>query len=162
MTRRSPGSDHGDMTITTPRSRHLLASLTVVAALLTVSGCSAVTDFLQNQESMEFETTQQLREEGRIDVAWVPDDGVEIKMIATADNDEIASLLVTTTSPLDSEKCAEVQRESAPQLGVEGAPDSYKSTTVFACGNWSVIPSGSGWYGWTPNDADEEAASPQQ
>lgn len=39
------------------------------------------------------------------------------------------------------------------------APDAYDADTVFACGDWSVIPTGDGWYGWTPNSAEERSTA---
>ncbi|WP_210098914.1 hypothetical protein [Microbacterium phyllosphaerae] len=38
-------------------------------------------------------------------------------------------------------------------------PDPYKAKTVFACGDWSVVASDDGWFGWTPNSEEERNAA---
>jgi hypothetical protein len=53
-----------------------------------------------------------------------------------------------------------VPRQSANVYAFDDTPDVYAMDTLWACGVWSVVPTDTGWFGWTPNSPDEEAASP--
>lgn len=69
-----------------------------------------------------------------------------------------AVILLTSSSSL-SDECTEVERSSAPSWVLDDAPDAYKAKTVLACGDWSVIPTDDGWFGWTPNSDEERTAA---
>lgn len=74
-------------------------------------------------------------------------------------NDTTASLLVRSDQRLDPSQCVEVERLSAPQYDVAGAPEAYEFARAYACGVWTVIPTDTGWYGWTPNSPREQEAA---
>jgi hypothetical protein len=94
-------------------------------------------------------------------VAWLPADATQIKTRKAAAGGP-AILSATTTAQLDVSQCAETTRQSAPTYSDVWSPENVYVDRVFACGDWAVIKTGSGWYGWTPNDPDEKAVSPAQ
>ncbi len=132
----------------------LLSALTAVSLV----GC-AIGDALQNEKASEFPTAADVAERWEKSAPWLPDDATGI-LTREAPGADPAVLLATSSAPLDTEQCVEVERFSAPAYSVEGAPDPFVDT-VFACGDWAVIPADGGWYGWTPNHPDEKAASEQ-
>ena len=142
-----------------PRSRLLPLAALAAASALALSGCSAAADLIAGRSSMRFETQPDLDQGWHHDASWVPADATSIRLL-TADDTGEAVLRATSATPLDPAICAETPRESAPTFEQEQAPDVYSVDTVWACGSWSVIPTADGWFGWTPNDLDEEAASP--
>jgi len=128
-------------------------------ALLTVgilSGCSMET--LQNETSDEFDTVADLTTLWDLPVAWLPDDSVDIRT-HSAINGDLAIVRATTDESLDPASCAEVERQSGPVYEEDWSPSPYVDT-AWACGDWTIIPTDDGWYGWTPNHPDEKAAVP--
>jgi hypothetical protein len=131
----------------------------VIPAAMVLSGCSVVDELVYHERTAEFETASDLTMEWPGMAAWVPDDASDIRIRESTEGD-VASLLLTSDSSLDTVLCAEVDRLSAPALTVEGAPDPYTIADAFACGAWTVVAADDGWYGWTPNAPDEAAHSP--
>lgn len=145
-----------------PRTRAAAAVAPLSAALLVLSltGCTSVGDLLQQEASHEFPTRADLAAEWGKDAPWVPADATAISTRESTAGDP-ASLIAVSAADLDPAQCAEVDRESAPIFALEGTPDIYKTDHVFACGSWAVVATDDGWYGWTPNDPDEQAQSPK-
>ncbi len=155
----APARDDGAMTIT--RRPRAAAALPLAALLLvgSLAGCSAVSDALQREAQHEFESREELVETWDKDASWLP---VDAETIVTRESTmgDPASLTARSSSALDPERCAEVERRSAPTVAVEDTPDVYKIDQVFACGDWAVVATEDGWFGWTPNHPDERAQSP--
>lgn len=147
------------------RTRRItLLPLTLAAtamAALALTGCTSLQQTLQDEHSDTYPDSAALAADWDKTAPWLPEDASDISMHETVDGDP-ASLLVSTDTELDLTTCAEVDRQSAPTFAIEGAPDAYSIDTVFACGDWAVVPTDDGWYGWTPNHPDEKAASPAQ
>jgi len=144
------------MTTTRARTAPLLgvvAGLTLIA----LTGCAPILDTLQNEATSSYPSTTAVEEEWGKNAPWLPDDATEISIRETPDADP-AVLLASSVEPLDPALCVEVERQSAPVFSVAGSPDPYVDR-VFACGDWAVMPTDDGWYGWTPNHPDEKAAS---
>lgn len=140
----------------------LRAATIPVAALLLIgslAGCSAVGDALQREASGSFDTREELVEEWGKEAPWLPADAESI-VTRESTAGAPASLSALSASDLDPGQCAEVERRSAPTIALEDAPDVYKIDEVYACGDWSVVATEDGWYGWTPNHPDERAQSP--
>jgi len=137
-------------------SRLFALSLATLANGAVLSGC-AIGDTLNNERVSEFATASDLRAEWAKSADWLPADATDIRTRETPDA-EPAVLAATSSTPLDPSLCVEVERLSGPVFSVDDAPNTYVDT-VFACGAWAVIPTESGWYGWTPNHPDEQAAS---
>jgi hypothetical protein len=137
--------------------RTLIAAGTLLTAV-SLTGCS-VADTLQNESSYEFGTVSVMEKNWNAEAPWVPADATDIQVHSSLDG-EIAILGATTTAALDPASCAEVERSSAPVYGEDWAPDAYSVDVAWACGAWTVIATDDGWFGWTPNDPDELAASP--
>ena len=128
-----------------------------IVALSTLTGCSVV-DELRNEASSEFASTAELASDWKQDAAWVPGDATDIRTrFSTVSGTAI--LRATTTSPLDPELCAEVDRQSGPAFEQDWSGDPYVDN-AWACDNWTVVATDDGWYGWTPNHPDEQAQSP--
>lgn len=144
------------------RRRLSLAGAAAASALVltaSLSGCSIVDEVAHHRTSDAYRTADDLEAAG-VDAPWVPADARDLRLARSTDGG-LASLLAIESSPLDPERCTEVPRLSAPELPVDGAPDPYDADTVFVCGDWSVVPAGDGWYGWTPNVPGERDAAAQ-
>jgi hypothetical protein len=136
-----------------------IASLAIIAAApaVALSGCAGIEDVMENESSLEFDTTDDVVAQWGTTASWLPDDATSIR-IHQSTQGEPAVLLSTSTTDLDPSVCIETERRSAPAFAEDWAPESYVDN-VFACGDWAVIPTETGWYGWTPNHPDEKAAS---
>lgn len=137
-------------------SRLAPAALLALASLAALSGC-AIGDTLYIETESEFASSAELAADWSKSASWLPDDATDIR-IREAQKADSAVLLATTSSELDPALCVETERRSAPMFTVDGAPDAY-TDRAFACGDWTVIPSDDGWYGWAPSHPDEQAAS---
>ena len=137
-------------------ARYLAVSAAAIAGAIALSGCSAVDEIAYKQRSLEFVDQSALAADGTRKIAWVPSDGTGIKIVeSTVASD--AALLVTSSSDLDQTMCLPHARLSAPSYTMEGAPDVYAISDAFVCGDWTVVPTEDGWYGWTPNSESERA-----
>ena len=147
-------------------SRRFLRPALLAAGLLTAAlalqGCGVVENIAHKKHSSTFPTVTALQQESDLDIAWMPGDATDIRVVQStlAGASDASVLLTSTTNTLDPEICAEVDRRSGPSYAIEGAPSVYASATVFACGDWSVIAASDGWFGWTPNASAEAARSP--
>jgi len=153
-------ADDGGMSSTT-RKRAVAVTAPLAAALLlvTLTGCADIKDTITRQASGEFATSADLAAQWNKQASWLPTDAVSIITRESTATDE-ASLTAVSESELDPQQCAEVERRSAPLFHIDGAPDVYEFDRAFACGEWSVVPTDDGWYGWTPNDSAEREQSP--
>jgi hypothetical protein len=139
---------------TSTYTRFLLVPSVVILAAGALSGCSVVQDAMSNSVT----TTANSRDELSGDVpAWIPADATGITQVRGSKGDAV-SILLTSTKDLETGACVATPRLSAPTVQVENAPDVYSEKEVFSCGDWAVVPSPNGWYGWTP--ASENAAVP--
>jgi hypothetical protein len=143
----------------TPRRTVAALALTLIAAAA-LTGCTAVSNVLQKEKTGEFADVAAL-EDWDGSAPWVPSDATDIRTHESTDG-KVAVLLLDSSTDLDAALCAEIDRESAPAFSIEGAPDVFTTDRAFACGDWTVVPADDGWYGWTPSDPDEKAASPEQ
>ena len=131
------------------------------AAALALSGCAVVDELVYHQRSSSHESVAGVPDSSPANAVWVPDDSRSIRVTESTRSDApTAVILLTSSAPLDPQVCTEVDRRSAPSYTIDGAPDVYKASTVFACGEWSVVPSEDGWFGWTPNHPDEQEQAP--
>ncbi|HWL78595.1 hypothetical protein [Microbacterium sp.] len=130
------------------------------AAAFALSGCAVIDELAYHQRSSSYEDLAATPESSPAHAAWVPDDARSIRITESTRPDAAnAAMLLTSSSSLDPDVCTEVDRKSGPSYGIDGAPDVYRIDTVYACGEWSVVPSEHGWFGWTPNHPDERAQS---
>jgi hypothetical protein len=135
-----------------------LALLPLTALAVTaLSGC-AVLDDLRHESGADFATVAELDAGWDKSVPWLPADATGIRT-REATNGDSAILKATTDTELDSAKCAEIDRQSAPVYEQDWSPNAFVDS-AWVCGDWTVIPTDDGWYGWTPNDPDEKALSP--
>lgn len=147
-----------------PKTRVVPVRIAAVAAAglaaLALPGCAVIDELAYHQRSSSYEEPAAAPESSPAHAAWVPDDARSIRITETTQPDAAnAVVMVTSSSALDPEVCTEVDRQSAPSYTLDGAPDVYKADTVFACGEWSVVATEDGWFGWTPNHPDEQAQS---
>lgn len=113
---------------------------------------------MHKQSTTTFDDADAFRADTPVDADWVPDDVTALTLrTSTIEDADDAVLLLTSTTALPDE-CVETERTSAPTWTLDDGPSAYEAKTVFVCGDWSVIPSDDGWFGWTPN-SDEEKAS---
>jgi hypothetical protein len=133
-----------------------IAAAALVAALA-LSGCSQIHDGLTGEASHAFSSATDLDGNWDRDLPWLPEDSGDIRVHES--RGEPAVLRLVSDAELDPAQCAEVERLSGPAFDEEWSPDAYVDQ-AWACGDWTLIPTDDGWYGWTPNDPDEAAQSP--
>jgi uncharacterized protein YceK len=144
------------------KQKQLLPVFTAVVIVgVALTGCSSIIDQIPREKSHEFTSAQDLARNWNQPVAWLPSDATLIKTREAAAGSP-AILAATTDAELDGSQCAETDRQSAPTFSDEWSPENVYVDRVFACGDWAVIKTDSGWFGWTPNDPDEKAVSPAQ
>ena len=143
----------------TTRTRGAAALALAVIASVSLTGCVSIPQLLQNESSSTFPDAATVAADWDKSAPWLPADATDISVYESTNGDP-ASLRATSGASLDPAQCVEVDRQSAPTFVLDDTPDVYKIDTVFACGDWAVVPTDDGWYGWTPNHPDEKAASP--
>ncbi len=138
----------------------LAASALLLGGMLSLSGCSLYDSLIHKQATSTFEDVDAFDDGADVDADWIPGDASDITLrTSTVEDAADAVILLDSTSAL-ADGCVEVERRSAPAWVLDEAPDPYTARNVFACGDWSVMATDTGWYGWTPNSEEErEAAS---
>lgn len=145
------------------KKSHRVTTVALLTASLAVgaTGCSAtdgIDGLLGGFSTATYDDRAAMVASDRDVPAWVPTDASEItSRISTRDGAADAVIQLDSPSPLDEALCREVERRSAPSWTFEASPSAYDADEVWACGDWSVIPSGDGWFGWTPNSSEERA-----
>lgn len=136
-----------------------IAAIGVLA--LSLTGCSMVTDLLHDETESEFADHAALQKDWpRADSAkWVPDGATVIHVRESGDG-TVAILGFTSDAELDPERCVETDRLSAPSFTDDWAPAKVFVDRVFACGDWAVMATDDGWYGWTPSAPGEQEVAP--
>lgn len=138
-------------------SSTFLALAAVPIAVVGLSGCSAIADAAHHETGSSFESVQALNKGWDKEAAWIPADSSDIR-IQEASSGSAAILRATSTKELDPEACTETTRRSAPVFVQSWSPTNTFVEKVWVCGDWDVIPTDDGWFGWTPIDPDEQAA----
>lgn len=136
----------------------LAAPALIAVGLLSLTGCSAYDSLVHKQATSTFDDTTAFDDGAEVDAEWIPADATEIT-VRTSTMEDAADAVILLTSGSDLSDCTEVERYSAPSWVLDGAPDPYEAKTVFACGDWSVMASDDGWFGWTPNSEEERSAA---
>lgn len=145
---------------TRPLVRVAALGAVLIPAALLATGCTSVIDrFVHHQMDLSFEDRAALQDGWDRETEWVPADASRITGTASTDS-TVAAILLRSDEALDPSVCAETPRSSAPVFALDGAPDVFEIDTVYACGDWTVVPSADGWLGWTPSNPAEQAASP--
>ncbi|QDE35928.1 hypothetical protein FIV50_14690 [Microbacterium foliorum] len=135
------------------------ASALVLLGLTSLAGCSAYDSIVHKQATSTFDDVEAFDDGAEVDAGWIPTDATDITVrTSTLENAADAVVLLSSASAL-ADDCTEVERLSAPTWVLDDAPDPYKAKTVFACGDWSVMSTDSGWFGWTPNSDEERSAA---
>lgn len=135
-----------------------LIPVLLVGATLSLTGCSAVENLLYGEETHHYDDVETLAEDwsGATTVEWMPGDASDITIRQSTDG-TVAILGFASGEELD---CPEVERLSGPTFGDDWAPSDVYVDTVFACGSWAMIPTDTGWYGWTPSAPGEREGAP--
>ena len=129
----------------------------LVAVLATVSGCAAVNDVAYGRSEATYDNVQTLIEARGAAPDWLPADAREIERSSSTRADDTESLLFTSDSALAG--CETVERQSAPTMDIDAAPDVYTIDQVELCGTWAVAESDGTYYAWTPA-TEADAATP--
>jgi hypothetical protein len=148
--------------MTSHRTSPLLLALAVAAGgalSLSLAGCTGIQEALSQEVTAEYTDTADVTARADTPVPWLPADATAI-VLKTKRDGEVATAMTRSGSALDPKTCVEVERQSAPTVHLDDAPDVYAKGHVFACGAWSVIATDTGWYGWTPNSPGEKEQSP--
>ncbi len=157
----SPGNDDGVMKTTRASTRVFVIGVITAFVASALPACSAMDEVAHKVRSEHFTSTKQLAAKWDGTATWVPTDGTDIRVReSTVARDAV--ILVTSEAALDPVLCPVVDRQSAPEYNIDGAPDAYTAKNVYACGAWSVIRAKGGWLGWTPNHPHEQEQSPAQ
>lgn len=137
----------------------LPAAALLLGGTLLLGGCAAVEGLVHKQSTRTFDDVDAFRADAPVDADWVPEDATTLTLrTSTIEDADDAALLLASTAKLP-EDCVETERTSAPTWTLDDAPSAYEAKTVFVCGDWSVIPSDDGWFGWTPNSDEEKTAA---
>lgn len=137
----------------------IAAPALLLAGLLSLAGCSAYDSLVHKQATSTFDDAAAFHEGAEVDADWIPADAAEITVRTSTLEDAADAVILLSGDAALPPSCVEVERFSAPAWTLDGAPDPYAAKTVFACGDWSVMPTDDGWYGWTPNSEEEKAAT---
>lgn len=133
------------------------------AALLAVSltGCSAVTDLMHKEAASDFDDLADFESDWprAASAAWVPDDAEQIHVRESTAGDP-AIIGFQSGSLLDPTECVETTRLSGPVFAADWAPEDVYVDDVFACGDWAVMATDDGWFGWTPSAPGEQEVAP--
>ena len=130
----------------------------IALGLLSLTGCSAYDSLVHKQATSTFDDVGAFEDGAEVDADWVPADATAIT-VRTSTIEDAPDAVILLTSESDLADCAEVERRSAPSWVLDDAPDPYTAKTVFACGDWTVMDTGDGWFGWTPNSEEERNAA---
>ncbi len=135
-----------------PRSLRIALATGAVALLGTaLTGCTIVDEVLHGERPASYDSAADVPDELGLD--WAPSDATDIDVIESTRADGTATVLLTSPSDLPDD-CVLVPRESGPTMTLTDdereLPETYKTTEVQLCGDWAVLPTADGWYGWTP------------
>ena len=140
----------------TSRTVRVTSVALLALAVGSLSGCAIVDEAFHKQQSSSFGSAQDAPADSVAhNRGYRPMRATSASSKRQSRRPETSSILFTSGSALDPSICRDVPRLSAPSYAIEGAPDVLAADTVFACGDWSVVPSETGWLGWTPNHPDE-------
>ena len=92
---------------------------------------------------------------------WLPDDATHIQIKEVKQygpNYDPAILRAASHDALNATVCARTARLTHPTFTASWSPDT-DVPTVYVCGEWDVIPTADGWFGWTKNSPQEQAAA---
>ncbi|AQY02669.1 hypothetical protein [Microbacterium foliorum] len=136
----------------------LASSALIVVGLMSLTGCSAYDSIVHKQATSTFDDVVTFDDGAEVDAGWIPADATEIT-VRTSTMEDAADAVILFSSGSALADCPEVERTSAPTWVLDDAPDPYTAKTVFACGDWSVMSTDGGWFGWTPNSDEERSAA---
>ena len=136
-----------------------IAAVSILA--LTLTGCSAVTDLLYDETESEFADREAFEKDWpRADSAqWLPGDAQTIHVRESGDG-TVAIIGFASASELDAQHCVETERLSSPSFTDDWAPSEVFVDRVFACGDWAVMATDDGWFGWSPSAPGEQEVAP--
>jgi hypothetical protein len=92
---------------------------------------------------------------------WLPGDATSIQVKEVKQYGpgfDPAILRAISRSALNPAMCAQTSRLSSPAFTASWSPDA-DVPKVYVCGDWDVIPTSDGWFGWTKNSPQERAAA---
>ena len=102
------------------------AAILFVTVALALSGCAAIDDAVNRQATHTYDSKDRFDAGAPVDAGWIPADAAEITLRTPAeDAGDVAVILLVSDSELP-ESCSEAERQSAPMLSIDGAPDVYK------------------------------------
>lgn len=116
-----------------------------------LTGCTIVDEVLHGERPASYDSAADVPDELGLD--WAPADATDIDVIESSRAEGTATVLLTSSGDLPDD-CVLVPRESGPTMTLTDdereLPETYKATEVQLCGEWAVLPTADGWYGWTP------------
>jgi hypothetical protein len=125
----------------------LIPALALAAASIALSGCSAISDTLHQESHAEFDSAAAMSAGWNGSAPWVPFDAAKIR-IREHNGGSPAILRVTSSATLDR-SCVQHERLSGPAFSEDWVPNAYVDQ-IWVCGDWAVIPTADGYFGWTP------------
>lgn len=142
------------------RSRLLTVAGVIVAAivgLFAVLDVTGIFRFGSSVSSTTFATKADLTREWDKSAPWLPGDGngIRVKEVKRyGPHWDPAILRANSHRPLNPARCAKASRLSSPVLTAPWSPSTHLAK-VWVCGDWDVIHTPEGWFGWTPNSPQE-------
>lgn len=141
---------------------HVPAKAVAVSALsiaaLALAGCAQLSDIAHGKSTTHVDTRAALKAPPE----WLPSDASDITVVTGTNGGDTSTppttVLFTSAEGVVSDRCADVERNSAPTMTLDepDAPEEYTAETVTRCGAWSMVAKGDRWLAWTPNTADGE------
>jgi hypothetical protein len=126
----------------------LIAAALLVTVALT--GCTTIRDSLTNRHELAFDDYTAAADGWESLPDWVPTDATDVRVRETT-NAPIA--IVGISSASDPVDCTEAERKYIPGLGGDWAPTDYPHS-VLRCGDYEVMATDTGWFGWTISQTD--------
>lgn len=134
----------------------LRAALACTVGIASLTGCSAIGDLMHGQATATYPSKAEFDAKAKVAASWIPADATSITERSATDGQLGAAVVLLTSAGSLPDSCVTAERRSAPTLNLDGAPDIYdpKLGAAHVCGAWTVMHTGTGWYGWTPNAED--------
>lgn len=149
---------------TRPVRTLLMAAVLGAVAIIGLLALLDVTDlfrFGHPMSSTTYASKAELVKSWDKTASWLPDDATHIQIREVnqyGPEYDPAILRAISHEALNPSLCAKTARLTHPTFTAPWSPDT-DVPTVYVCGAWDVIPTANGWFGWTRNSPQEQAAA---
>jgi hypothetical protein len=135
--------------------------LAVIVALFAVLYATDTFRFGSSTFSTTYPTRADLARDWDKSAPWLPNNATDIHVKEVkryGPKWDPAIVRAVSHSPLNPALCAQTKRLSSPVLTAPWSPNTNVAK-VWVCREWDVIPTTNGWFAWTINSPQEQAAA---